>query len=113
MQEVYSPLQQQEQEQRSINKDEKRAYGSPINTNKYDYYRDEFESYTATQTPFADANVGIFCNDNNLTQVHCPLFNPEKPSFHNYTNDEIRKQITFHYIYGEEQVKLYNFIKNI
>ena len=38
MQEVYSPLQQQEQEQRSINKDEKRAYGSPINTNKYDYF---------------------------------------------------------------------------
>ena len=96
-----------------FNKEALKILKKITDTNKYDYYRDEFESYTATQTPFADANVGIFCNDNNLTQVHCPLFNPEKPTFHNYTNDEIRKQITFHYIYGEEQVKLYNFIKNI
>ena len=36
MQEVYSPLHQQEQ--RSNNKDEKRAYGSPINKNNYDYF---------------------------------------------------------------------------
>ena len=32
---VYSQLQQT---QTSINQDEKRAYGSPINTNKYDYF---------------------------------------------------------------------------
>lgn len=80
-------------------------------TDKYYYYRNSDETYTANQTPFADANVGIFCNNNGIEQIDSPLFNPEKPQYFKYSEEQIKKQITFHYIYGEEQVNLYNLIK--
>jgi len=77
---------------------------------KYGYFREENGDYNAKQTPYADVNVGIFCSDNNIEQVNCSLFNPREPKYWNYTNEEIKKQITFHYIFGDEYYKLYNII---
>ena len=84
----------------------KNAYPS----GKYGYFREENGDYNAKQTPYADVNVGIFCSDNNIEQVNCSLFNPREPKYWNYTNEEIKKQITFHYIFGDEYYKLYNII---
>lgn len=80
-------------------------------TNNYNYFRDKNGEYKPNQTPFADANVGIFCDDNGIEQIHSNLFNPREPNFYNYTLEEIKKQITFHYIFGEEFYKLYKLIK--
>jgi hypothetical protein len=84
----------------------KNAYPS----GKYGYFREENGDYNAKQTPYADANVGIFCSDNNIEQINSSLFNPREPKYWNYTNEEIKKQITFHYIFGDEYYKLYDII---
>ena len=77
---------------------------------KYGYYRESNGDYNSKQTPFADANVGIFCNDNGIEQIHNELFNPREPKYWNLTNDIIKKQITFHYVFGEEFYNIYNII---
>ena len=47
---------------------------------------------------------------NNIEQINSSLFNPREPKYWNYTNEEIKKQITFHYIFGDEYYKLYYII---
>ena len=61
---------------------------------------------------FADANIGMFCRDNNIELIPSDLFHPRDPDFHNCSLDKTKKSISFHYIIGQEMVNLYNKVFN-
>lgn len=62
------------------------------------------------RTIFADANIGMFCRDNNIKLINSDLFHPREPEFHGCDDELTKKSISFHYILGQEMVNLHNRI---
>jgi hypothetical protein len=60
---------------------------------------------------FADANIGFYCDKNNIRLNECLLFNPREPEYFSYNIEQIKKQITFHYIFKEKFYEIKNLIK--
>lgn len=61
---------------------------------------------------FADANIGFFCRDKGIKIIDNELFHQRAPDYYNYTDEIIKKSITFHYIFNDGFNKLYNIINN-
>lgn len=61
---------------------------------------------------FADANIGMFCRDQNIEIRNNDLFHPREPSYHGDSHTEIKNSISYHYIFGNEFFNIYNIQKN-
>lgn len=63
-------------------------------------------------TPYADANIGLFCRDKGIKLVHNDKFNGERIEKYSLSNEQIKSQITFHYVAGAQFFQLHNLINS-
>jgi len=61
---------------------------------------------------FADANIGMFCRDNNINLINSDFFHPREPSYHDSSIQDIKNSITYHYIFGNDFHYINNIINN-
>lgn len=61
---------------------------------------------------FADANVGMFCRDHNIRLVDNKLFHQREPEYYGLSDDTIKNNVTFHYIFDKKFESLYKNMIN-
>lgn len=83
--------------------------GYVFNRKTLEFLKDIDMSYNKSR--FADANVGMFCRDNNIKLIDCDLFNQREPEYYGYNDEQIKNKVTFHYIFNEKFENLYKLIK--
>jgi hypothetical protein len=66
---------------------------------------------TYNNSRYADANIGMFCEENRIKIINNVLFNPNTPEFFKFDREKIKNSITFHYIFKQKFYELYNLIK--
>lgn len=70
------------------------------------------EKIKVMNTGYSDVTLGLFLRENGIGIINHEDFRSQPPSYFNYTDEEISKYTTFHYVKNiEEMLKLTNLMK--
>jgi hypothetical protein len=83
--------------------------GYVFNRKTLEVLKDINQSYNKSR--FADANIGFFCRDKGIKIIDNELFHQRAPDYYNYTDEMMKKSVSFHYIFNENFENIYNTIK--
>lgn len=56
---------------------------------------------------FADVCIGAYCKSVGIHVVHHEEFHPREPSYYGFEDEQIKRAVSFHYIFGEEMNRIY------